>query len=107
MKLNFVVIFSFTFLTISQTVLADSGDILSCAACVVGVGSVINSIKNNPKTMAELGSEMSESCDSLPSKRNRAGCREIFNNHMNELFDSFVNQPEVSPDVLCKQIQYC
>uniref|UniRef100_A0A0N5BNN6 Saposin B-type domain-containing protein n=1 Tax=Strongyloides papillosus TaxID=174720 RepID=A0A0N5BNN6_STREA len=106
MKLNFIIIFSFTFLTISQTILADS-DVLSCAACILGVGSIINSIKSSPKTMTELGSEMSESCDSLPSKQNRAGCREIFNNHMNELFDSFVAQPEVSPDALCKQIQYC
>uniref|UniRef100_A0AAF5CVZ5 Chitin-binding type-2 domain-containing protein n=1 Tax=Strongyloides stercoralis TaxID=6248 RepID=A0AAF5CVZ5_STRER len=80
---------------------------ISNESCLIGINSIISSVKNNPKTMTELGSQMSESCDSLPSKQDRLGCREIFSNHMNELFNAFVNEPEVSPEALCKQIEYC
>uniref|UniRef100_A0A0N4ZT24 Saposin B-type domain-containing protein n=1 Tax=Parastrongyloides trichosuri TaxID=131310 RepID=A0A0N4ZT24_PARTI len=96
----------FLILNLSISVSTD-GDVLSCTACILGVNSVISSVKSNPKTLNELGSEMSEACDSLPSKQDRAGCRVIFNDHMKELFTAFVAQPEVSPEALCKQINYC
>ncbi|CEF63104.1 Saposin B domain and Saposin-like domain-containing protein [Strongyloides ratti] len=106
MKFYFIITISFFISILSQISLGD-GDVFSCTACVIGISSVISSVQNNPKTLTELGSQMSESCDSLPSKQDRLGCREIFSNHMNELFNAFVEQPEVSPESLCKQINYC
>uniref|UniRef100_A0AC35TUW0 RanBP2-type domain-containing protein n=1 Tax=Rhabditophanes sp. KR3021 TaxID=114890 RepID=A0AC35TUW0_9BILA len=83
------------------------GDTLSCVACVMGLHSIIASMENNQDNMNLLGGELTEACDTLPSKNSRTGCRVMFKDHMNDLFQAFVSQPESSPEAMCKTLAYC
>ncbi|KAK0419740.1 hypothetical protein QR680_014299 [Steinernema hermaphroditum] len=81
--------------------------VITCYMCQIGLKNMVASMKANGEAMQNLGDSLSDGCDEIPQEQQRVGCRKLFGDHINDIFDQFSTDPSTDPLAMCKNMKFC
>uniref|UniRef100_A0A1I7Y8V8 Saposin B-type domain-containing protein n=1 Tax=Steinernema glaseri TaxID=37863 RepID=A0A1I7Y8V8_9BILA len=81
--------------------------VITCYMCQIGLQNMVTSMKANDEAMQNLGDSFSDGCDEIPQEQQRLGCRKLFSEHFNDVFDQFSTDPTTNPLAMCKNMKFC